>query len=134
MTTRTEIFSLPWPPSANNSKMPVRMGKAARMVSTPKLRAYHAECLRILDELDMPPMEPPYTVQLELHPPTKRKFDLANFEKAPVDALVKSGLISDDCHINRLTLVRGDKFRGGRVIVTITDEGGDNGQGIHQGD
>jgi len=115
---RVEVFALPWPPSANTSKIPVR----GRMVSTPKLRAYHTACVLHLGTLDIPPMLPPYEVTLEFHEPDRRRRDVANLEKAVCDSIVKAGIMEDDCKINKLTLVRmPEKFKDGRVVVTITE-------------
>ena len=114
---RTEIFALPWPPSANTSKIP----RGNRMVSTPKLRAYHTAATLAITGLRLDPMTAPYHVTLEFHEPDRRRRDIANLEKAVCDSMVKAGLISDDCHINKLTLIRCPKFKDGRVVVTITE-------------
>ena len=56
---------------------------------------------------------------LTLHPPTRARRDLANFEKAPVDALVFAGVFADDSQIDDLRLVRGSVEKPGRVVVRL---------------
>lgn len=120
--SRTEWLWLPWPPTANNSKIPVRYGKRARMISTDELRAYHTLAKFTILKAHIKPLDPPYQVTVVFHPPKNvNRFDLGNYEKAPVDALKKGGLISDDSKINRLILLRGEKLGRGIVSVEIKE-------------
>ena len=116
---------LPWPPTANTSKTLAR----GRMISTNKLRDYHAEAVHAITRLHIPPMKPPYEVELEFQPPDKRRRDIANVEKAPVDSMTKAGLIEDDCKIDKMVLIRGPVYKDGRVIVTVKEmENVENGR------
>ena len=113
--TRTETFNLPWPPSANNSKTIAR----GRMISTKALRNYHTLAGWTIRERRIKPLLPPYEVTLEFCPPDLRKRDLDNATKAICDSLKNAGLITDDSKIDKLTLIRRPKIKGGRVIVTV---------------
>ena len=120
---RTEILTLPWPPSANNSKMPIR----GRMVSTKKLREYHL-LVAMLFKGKVKPMDPPYHVTLDMYEPDRRRRDLSNFEKALVDSLVQWGLLQDDCWVDRYEFTRDRDTdlrpvvrKDGRVVVTVKE-------------
>lgn len=59
-----------------------------------------------------------YTLQR----PDKRRRDVANYEKAVSDALVKHGVLSDDTLIEEITLKWGEAPQGVRVeIMEIVD-------------
>lgn len=117
---RVEVFTLPWPPTANNSKVP--MWKQRKMVSSQDLRTYHTIAVLTIRGLRMIPLEPPYKVTLELHAPKRvGRHDIMNYEKAVTDSMVKAGLITDDCRIDRFEIERFPKFKDGRVIVTVTE-------------
>ena len=112
---RTETLTLPWPPSANNSKTIAR----GRMISTEALRNYHTTAGWTIRVRRIKPLSPPYEVTLEFCPPDYRRRDIANLEKAVCDSMTKAGLITDDSKIDKLTLIRRPKIKGGCVIVTV---------------
>lgn len=58
-------------------------------------------------------------VWIELHPPTRRAFDVDNFSKGILDALVKCGVIEDDGQIDWLACQRGELIEDGEVRVFI---------------
>lgn len=62
----------------------------------------------------------PLAVAYILHPPDKRKRDIANCEKVLTDAIQASGLFADDFQIATMILSRGEPVVGGSVEVTIT--------------
>ena len=126
MTTRTEprveVFALPWPPTANNSKIPKRGGKG--MVSTPELRAFQlVASIKLRQQWPQGhPMKPPYDVLLVFCPPKNvSRFDLGNYEKAPLDALTKAGVIEDDSKIAHQEMFRGEKTGPGQVLVQVSE-------------
>lgn len=122
----TARYVLPWPPSANNSKMPVAMRSrktgrhVARQVSTDDLRSYHAAAM-LIARASLKPISGPVEVHIDLLEPSFHARDITNFEKAPMDALVKVGAIEDDCLVDRIIIERhrGQKIPGGRVVITI---------------
>nr|XP_018907344.1 PREDICTED: uncharacterized protein LOC109037231 isoform X2 [Bemisia tabaci] len=59
-------------------------------------------------------------MKLVAHPPDRRRRDLDNLLKAPLDALQHSGIYEDDNQIDDLHIVRGEKVDGGRLDVTLT--------------
>jgi len=119
---------LPWPPSANNSKMPItvrssKTGKRVqRQVSTHELKTYKRAVMRIVALSCAHQVSGQVRVRIDVQEPDRRRRDIANIEKAPIDALVDAGVIEDDCLIDDLRIVRHRGFPtpGGRVVVTIS--------------
>ena len=94
-------IKLPFPPSANTSKMP----RHGRLISTPELREYKMICSMLLAGHEkMPPGR--YGCCVEFQAADRRRRDIANFEKHAIDAVVKAGIIKDDCLIDDLRLIR----------------------------
>ena len=109
-------LTLPWPPTANNLTAVV----GRRRILTRSARQYRADALGAIQEQRPPRLgDARLKATLTLHPPTRARRDLANFEKAPVDALVFAGVFVDDSQIDDLRLVRGAVEKPGRVVVRL---------------
>lgn len=54
-----------------------------------------------------------------LHPPSGRKFDIDNFNKALFDALEHHGIFDDDAQISQLLLTKGAVVSSGFVEIRI---------------
>ncbi|HBA9842516.1 TPA: RusA family crossover junction endodeoxyribonuclease, partial [Escherichia coli] len=59
-------------------------------------------------------------------PPDKRRRDLDNILKAPLDALTHAGLLIDDEQFDEITVVRSQPVTGGRLGVKIYKIAGGN--------
>ena len=118
---------LPFPPSTNTAYATVR----GRRVKTKRAREY-AEHVQFLcsvnawcdtwiiktQELDVMPR---LAVTIEVHPPDRRRRDLANMEKLCVDA-VFSYLGMDDSLIDDLHLTRHELDKPhGKLVMTIRE-------------
>ena len=55
--------------------------------------------------------------------PDKRRRDLDNILKAPLDALTHAGLLMDDEQFDEINIVRGQPVSGGRLEIRITEVG-----------
>lgn len=108
---------LPWPPTANNLTAVV----GRRRILTKNARQYRANALAaIIEQKPSRLGAARLKVTLTLNPPTLAKRDLANFEKAPIDALVFAGVFTDDSQIDDLRIVRGEVDRPkGSVVVKL---------------
>lgn len=115
MTERIE-FVLPYPPTANtywrrhgNTYFISEAGKrycrdVALVVSQQRLKLSLSEKLAI---------------RIIVEPPDKRRRDLDNLLKAPLDALTHAGLLIDDEQFDGINIVRGLPICGGRLGVNI---------------
>ncbi|WP_212525871.1 hypothetical protein [Actibacterium sp. MT2.3-13A] len=112
---------LPWPPSKaspNGSQGDFR-GKAAAG------KSYKAECIkecwaqkvRRIRALGV-------RVEIVFHPPTARAYDLDNAlakAKRGLDAVAEA-IGVDDADWTEMRLVRGEKVKGGALVVNVTPE------------
>ncbi|EFJ2926086.1 TPA: RusA family crossover junction endodeoxyribonuclease [Escherichia coli] len=115
MTERIE-FVLPYPPTVNtywrrhgNTYFISEAGKrycrdVALVVSQQRLKLNLSEKLAI---------------RIIVEPPDKRRRDLDNLLKAPLDALTHAGLLIDDEQFDEINIVRGLPVCGGRLGVNI---------------
>ncbi|HAN99482.1 MAG TPA: hypothetical protein DCQ98_19585 [Planctomycetaceae bacterium] len=108
-------LSLPFPPSVNHYWR--RVG--ARTLVSRTGRAYRATIVALLRDRAAPPLQERLTVEIEVHPPDRRRRDLDNLLKALIDALAHAGLYADDSQIDRLLIERRGPLAGGRVVVRL---------------
>ena len=108
---------LAFPPSVNN----LFATRGNVRVPTPKYRDW-----RDAARLDILAQQPahvsgPFEVDFLLERPDRRKRDLDNYAKAPIDSLVSAGVLDED-HLSRRILLEwaGDEpVKGARVHISI---------------
>ena len=113
-------FFLPFPPSSNNYRVPVR----GRLILSAKAREYYVAAAVALQQQGFRKWDgTPERVEvtIEIQAPDRRRRDIENFVKPAIDAVVKAGLIDDDSQIDDLRIIRGPQYAGGRVWVTVTE-------------
>ena len=110
-------FELPWPPSVNGYWRTFR----GRQIISKKGREYRLLCLLRLSELKLSSrhIDNRLHVTITLNPPTLRKYDIDNWCKAPFDALTHAEFWKDDEQVDRLTLIKGEKVKGGNIQVKV---------------
>lgn len=86
------ILTLPFPPSTNGLFTNRRGGRA----STKRYLAWQEEAGWAIKRQCPLPESGPVSIHMLLGRPDKRKRDLDNLLKSPIDLLVKHGLIDDD--------------------------------------
>jgi crossover junction endodeoxyribonuclease RusA len=96
--------AVPYPPSANHMKRP-RGGGRKGLCSTDEANKYKLLTGWILSGQPIVKGER-FEVVLEIVPQDYRKRDVANVEKAVIDAVVRAGIIKDDSLIDDLRLLR----------------------------
>ena len=109
---------LPWPPSVNHywrtwqGRTTIsRAGReyrqaVERLVLAYGLQSFGANSL---------------AVSIEARMPDRRKRDLDNLLKAPLDALTHAGLWLDDSQIHDLRITRAPIVKGGALTVRVED-------------
>jgi crossover junction endodeoxyribonuclease RusA len=116
---------LPWPPSVNRYWRSVN----GRAIISREGRDYRAAVIsRAYAMLAVQHFGNTERLRATIHasPPDRRKRDLDNLLKAPLDAMQHAGVIADDSLIDDLRIIRGPIVAGGRLVVEITAiEGGE---------
>jgi crossover junction endodeoxyribonuclease RusA len=115
------VLELPWPPTVNNSSGPTSNG-GRYLTKMHKEFRHRVRLVCISAELG-PPRTGRIRVDITLHQPTKRAFDIDNRIKGVLDALESGGVFVDDEQIDALSIARGapDPTKVGRCVVTITE-------------
>lgn len=84
---------LPWPPSVNNL---FSQDKRGRRFPSRKYQWWRTQADMEILAQRIKPISGPVHIKLELTAPDKRPRDGDNFLKAPLDALVRMGVLTDD--------------------------------------
>lgn len=125
------IIELPFPPSVNHywgQRVVIKPGRKpfVLMYLTARAKEYRQEVADIVDSTMLQAgivdaMSGRLAVRLSLHGPTRRMFDIDNFQKSLNDALTHAGLWEDDSQIDDLHIRRGDIVPGGAAVVEVTE-------------
>ena len=110
-------FTLPWPPSVNGYWKPLKN----RIIISIRGRDYRKAVIDemknngLFDEM----LTGDLSVSITLNPPTLRRYDVDNFNKAVFDALTHSNFWHDDEQVTRLTVEKGCKIKDGNVELSV---------------
>lgn len=110
-------FELPFPPSVNGYWRTFRN----RQIISKRGRDYRAKVIELMQSLGFhgENVSERLSVSFTLHPPTLRKYDCDNFTKAAFDALTHSHFWWDDEQVDKLTIEKGEKVKGGKLVVKV---------------
>lgn len=97
---RATTISLPWPPALNNLFATFNN----RRIPSRRYKAWLAEAASALSEQRWTPHKGSFKATIICHPPDRRIRDLDGLMKAPLDFLVKAGVIEDDHKARELTI------------------------------
>jgi crossover junction endodeoxyribonuclease RusA len=111
------VLELPYPPSVNHYWR--RVGH--RTLISKEGRLFRKRVLTMLSVHCREPLAGRLHVRVLVYPPDRRRRDLDNIIKALLDALEHGGVYENDSQIDRLTIERGEVFKGGKAIVEITE-------------
>lgn len=110
-------FTLPYPPTINsywatfrNRRITTKRGR-----DYVKLAAEKMTELKLNDEM----ISEKIAFEMTINPPTLRKYDVDNFTKGVFDALTKCSFWVDDEQVQKLTVKKGVKTKGGNVEVCV---------------
>ena len=111
-------LELPFPPSVNQITAVVR----GRKITSKRGREYRREAVEaIRRQYDSKPIAGRLHVVIELYPPDRRRRDVDNSNKAPLDAMTCAGVYEDDSQIDHLEIIRCEVCKPGKCIVTIEE-------------
>jgi crossover junction endodeoxyribonuclease RusA len=115
--TKKIKFTLPWPPSINKYW---RKGKNRMYIDRPgkeyRKKVYFdcAQYKHVFDDRDR------LSVKILASPPDRRRRDIDNLLKCPIDALEKAGVFCDDEQIDELYIRRSHEETLGLLYFEIT--------------
>ena len=114
-------MELPFPPSVNAWKTPFRN----RMILSKRGREYRAAVAAELVRLGLhgEGLAGELAASITLHPPSLRRYDVDNFTKSLFDALTAAGFWLDDSQVSRMTVEKGEKVVGGKLVVKVSVKG-----------
>ena len=111
-------FTMPWPPSVGGCWRVFRN----RLILSKRGRDYRKIAIERLKELGLHKelIKGELSVSLVLNPPTLRRYDIDNFNKALFDALSHGEFWLDDEQVVRLHIKKGVKTKGGNIEMIVT--------------
>ena len=115
---------LPWPPTTNNLYATVngrRVKSAAGRMYEERVRLAIWTMFDHRRPADSWPLRPPYRISIELHAPKAMRYDVANREKAVMDALF-AAIEQDDSVVDELLICRREPSREQPGCVVVVEE------------
>ena len=113
-------LTLPWPPSVNGYWRAFR----GRQILSKRGREFRERAMAaVLEQVPTPitPMLGDLSCRLVLFPPSHRRYDVDNYGKAVLDALVHAGLMQDDAQVRHLDITGMVKDGEGRAVVKLKE-------------
>ena len=111
-------IELPFPPSVNTYWR--RVG--ARTLISREGRAFRDQALKQCQGAQK--FTGGVGVRIWAHPPDRRRRDLDNLLKAPLDALQHGGIYEDDYQVGEIHLHRGECVPGGKLVIELWPQEG----------
>lgn len=102
------VITLPWPPAVNNLFATVKSPKGLRRIPTRDYKAWALKAGVALLEQRPQPLKGKFHVHVTAYRPDNRRRDLDGLFKAPLDLLVKCGVVEDDSLAQSLMIAWSD--------------------------
>ncbi|ANJ65538.1 putative RusA-like endodeoxyribonuclease [Pseudoalteromonas virus vB_PspP-H6/1] len=110
-------FTLPYPPSINGYWRTFRNRQIISKRGRDYVKSVGSEMLSL--GLHSENIDYPVNFRMVINPPTLRSYDVDNFTKGVFDALSKCGFWVDDSQVQKLTVIKGEKVKGGNVEIVV---------------
>lgn len=110
-------ISLGWPPSINGYWATFRN----RRIISKRGREYKKDSIEAIRQAGLidEKISGRVSFKMVMNPPSLRKYDIDNFCKAVFDSLSEAGFWVDDEQVDRLTIEKGVKTKGGKIDIKI---------------
>ena len=108
-------IELPWPPSVNRYW---RNNRGRTHIST-EGKSYRSDVVKLAKCAKLKLGDKRLSISIDAYPPDRRRRDLDNMLKAPLDALQHAGVYDDDSQIDSLHIYRREIVKLGKLIVAI---------------
>jgi len=110
---------LPFPPTENTYRRFANRGRFAGPILSKRARAYKQSVKSCIG--DVATITGHVHVEIELHPPDRRRRDLDNYLKALFDAITEAGVWEDDSQVRDMRVRWADRVTGGKAVIEITE-------------
>ena len=112
-------FEIPFPPSVNGYWRAFK----GRQIISKRGREYREKVIDCMKDAMLygEKIDSRLSVHIRMHPPCRRKRDVDNYTKAPLDALSHAKFWLDDSQIDLLTIKRAEKVEGGKLVITVKE-------------
>ena len=111
---------LSWPPTGNNYYRHAVINGRVRVYLSPKGRAWReAVAMKLIKYREGKLFQERLAVEIIAHPPDRRRRDLDNLLKAPLDSLEYARLFENDNQIDDLHIRRAAPEKSGRIVVAV---------------
>lgn len=118
----TVDLTLPWPPSTNTLWRNVRIGnRQATLLSERGREFFDAAAYEVIRQRGGIRFAGVVHVDVTLHAPNRRSYDIDNRIKAVLDACTKGFVWHDDGQVDVLVVRRGEIRKDGAAVVRITE-------------
>lgn len=112
---------LPYPPSVNNYWRSARSRHGVNVHISEAGKKFRAHVYAAVIQANAVKRYPErLNIEVKLYPADARKRDIDNCLKALLDALACAGVYLDDEQVDRLTVTREHKVKGGACLVRIS--------------
>ena len=115
-------ISLPWPPSVN--RIWRRVGNKTILSAEGREFRKTVQGICAINGISGKRMAGRLSVCITANPPDRRKRDIDNLQKAPLDALTHAAVWEDDSQIDELLIRRDSIVSGGSIKITINEISG----------
>lgn len=114
-------IEMPFPPSINAYKKPVKRGKFVALILDDKAREYQENVPPMIYEKGRKPLSGRIKLTVFQTMPDNRPRDCDNYNKGVLDALTKARVWNDDKQVDILINVRCGVLPPGNVVATIEE-------------
>lgn len=112
------MLRMPFPPATNNLFKNLRNGgraKTKRYADWAKQAGWQVKAQK------PPRIEGPFSLDIVVDRPDKRKRDISNLIKALEDVLVDTGVVEDDSHCQEISIRWSETEDGPLILIHATD-------------